>query len=60
MWRDIRGRPKKTWMDFVEDDMDNKGGKVSLEVTADTGDWKKNKCCTPPHLARHKSRKKKE
>jgi hypothetical protein len=37
-----RGRPRKRKMDCVKDDMKIKG--VSMEMTSDTGEWKKKTC----------------
>jgi hypothetical protein len=41
-----RGRPKKRWMDCVNDDMRIKG--VSMEMTSDRRKWKKKTCCADP------------
>jgi hypothetical protein len=41
-----RGRPKKKWMDCVKDDMRIK--EVSMEMTSNRREWKKEICCTKP------------
>jgi hypothetical protein len=42
-----RGRYKKRWMDCVKDDMKTKG--VSMKITSDRREWKKNHVVlTPP------------
>ena len=41
-----RGRPKKTWMECVNDDMRERG--VSVEMTADKREWKRKISCADP------------
>jgi hypothetical protein len=41
-----RGRPRKRWMDCVNDDMKIKG--VIMEMTSDRREWKKKTCCADP------------
>jgi hypothetical protein len=41
-----RGRPKKRWIDCVEDDMRIKA--VSMAMTSDRREWKKKTCCAEP------------
>ncbi len=41
-----RGRPEKTWMECVNDDMRERG--VSVEMTADRREWKRKISCTDP------------
>jgi hypothetical protein len=38
-----RGRPRKSWMDCVKDDIKIKW--VSMEMTSDWRKWKKKTCC---------------
>ena len=41
-----RRRPKKRWMECVNDDMVRKG--VTTEMTTNRGVWKKKTCCADP------------
>jgi hypothetical protein len=41
-----RGRPKKTWMDYVKHDMRIKG--MSMEKTSNRRQWKKKTCSADP------------